>query len=68
MKHYLQVTEADFRRAVQNPVQPASATVRQEMTETLGPPRVWLELANSGEGSQTPEVAGTGFEPVTSRL
>jgi integrase len=79
MKHYLQVTESDFRKAVQNPahlgqdsvqnpVQRPSATVRQEMTKPQARLEVWRELASVGDTWRKCLVAGTGFEPVTSRL
>ena len=79
LKHYLQTTEADFQKAVQNQVQPGadsvqkqvqpvSADVRQEMTEPQGSLGVRLESADSGETWQESLVAGTGFEPATSRL
>ena len=82
MRHYLQVTESDFEKAVQNPVhassnsahpvqntvQPLSATARQETTQPQGVLGVCPDVAATDETWQPPKVAGTGFEPATSRL
>ena len=54
LKHYLQVTESDFQKAVQNAVQPVSATFRQEMTEPQGLLGVRRELAGVGDTRQPP--------------
>ncbi|MHC4406129.1 MAG: TIR domain-containing protein [Planctomycetota bacterium] len=61
MKHYLQVTESDFAKAVQkamHPVQnpPTSATIRQEMTEPQDALGVRRGLAAAGEIRQPPEM------------
>ena len=82
LRHYLQVTESDFAKAVQNPVQsgdesaPAvrnpvqsvSAVTRQETTQPQGVLGVGLLSADDGECRPESLVAGTGFEPATSRL
>ncbi len=75
-KHYLQVTEADFHKAVQypvhvtsevvqNPVQPMSADVCQETTKPQGSLGVRLTLANCGDYRQFTLAEGTGLEPAT---
>ncbi len=78
MKHYLQVTESDFTKAVQNPVQlsadspetvqnpvqPVSATLRQETTEPQGVVGVRLDSAGSGEPWLESLAERTGFEPA----
>ena len=78
MKHYLQVTESDFTKAVQNPVQlsedspemvqnpvqPMSAEVCQETTEPQGSLGVRLTSADSGETWQESLAERTGFEPA----
>ena len=63
-KHYLQVTESDFAKAVQNPVQPMSKAVQnpvQPMSADNAPisaePQVeqlvWLETADCGGSWQS---------------
>ena len=63
MRHYLQVRESDFLKAVQkavqrapnsgqavqNPVQPACATSRQEATQPQAMPGVGRELATAAK-------------------
>ncbi len=86
LKHYLQVTEADFEKAVQKAVQKAvhtapdsgqavqkavhssSAVTRQETPQPQAALGVGQKLADMGEYRPESQVAGTGFEPVTSRL
>jgi hypothetical protein len=70
-KHYLQVTDEHFlqasKEAVQNPVQQAPESVReQSQQETRNP-----GLAGVCEGlphAATPHVGGTGLEPATSTV
>ena len=75
-KHYLQVTELDFEKAVQKavqpgaevvqkPVQPVSATSCQETTEPQAMPGVRLEMAGSDACRLTPLVEDNGLEPMT---
>lgn len=78
MKHYLMTTDGHFdaavrgdEKAVQIPVQQPSEMARNDQkrdsVETTQPsdlPRV----AKDCGFVQKPEVAGTGFEPATSRL
>lgn len=82
LKHYLMVTDADFERAigvVQDPThiltQPVvlqgAAKTRsgsQESRKALKNKGLLRSRARSCFSLQPPEVAGTGFEPVTSRL
>lgn len=82
LRHYLGVTEGDFAKAVQNPVhdthdsaralqnpvQSVSATIRQETPQPQAVLRVGQTVADAGEYRPESLVAGTGFEPVTSRL
>ncbi len=81
MQHYLMTTDEHFARAVGNEpggaqvaqkaaqqaharerTEPQSATPAQEKAPGLP------GLASSGDFSQLPGMAGTGFEPATSRL
>jgi len=89
MRHYLQTTEADFAKAVQNPVQQPAAKPRkgsQAAQNDDGPDpaadqpasrnsepcedlRLVADSCDKSFGSNDlRQVAGTGFEPVTSRL
>ena len=64
-KHYLQVTEDHFAKAVQNPVQQAHAPSRTDGQETTkAPDRQGLMRNRATTGDVVPEaqVAGTGFE------
>jgi len=74
LKHYLQTTEAHFEDALfvdpkttQNPTQPASEMRRNrsqvEMEKCKNP-----EKTSVSQGLDAIEMAGTGFEPATSRL
>ncbi len=79
MKHYLMVTENDFQKATQIPTQLAvqKATMhpvvgyRRESQETKKAPgkKGFLRRTAGGCSSlQLTQVAGMGFEPMTSRL
>jgi len=82
MRHYLMTTDEHFERAVggdaeygaqvaQNPAQQAHAancTKPQETKQALAEQGLMLNAAVSCDSSQPPQVAGTGFEPATSRL
>jgi integrase len=82
LKHYLMTTEADFNRAIRGgtesgtlaahkPAQQPSAgyCVASEETEKTPENKGLLRhLANGCFSSRTPQVAGMGFEPMTSRL
>lgn len=82
MAHYLMTHDEHFAKAVeggedstekaaQNPAQQAHAKVRSgEHAEPSAHEKapVLPGLADNCESSQLPGVAGTGFEPVTSRL
>ena len=64
-KHYLQVTEDHFAKAVQNPVQQAHAPSRTDGQETTkAPDRQGLMRNRATTGDVVPEaqVAGTGFQ------
>lgn len=78
MKHYLMTTDGHFDaavrgddKAVQIPVQQPSEMARNEQKletiETTQAP-VFPGLAKNGDFLQKSGMAGTGFEPVTSRL
>jgi len=78
-KHYLQVTDEHFARAVQNAVhatseavqkavQPAAAATRQEATEPQRLLRVRLVAATCGDLGQYPQVGDDGLEPPTSTV
>ena len=83
MRHYLMTTEehfdaavrgdepADETKAAQKAAQHAHAGRRTD-PQTVGAAHektpVLPGIASSGDYSQLPGVAGTGFEPVTSRL
>lgn len=71
LKHYAQVTEADFRNALQNALQKNAAAGRN----SLQLPRIAHEKTPEKPGfAQNPGIyamvgiAGTGFQPATSRL
>ena len=79
MKHYLMVTETDFQNATQIPTQ--SVTQKPTLHPAVGcckrPQESRKALENKGLlrrtaggcfSLQTTQVAGTGFEPATSRL
>lgn len=79
MKHYLMVTENEFQKAVQIPTQFAvqKATMHpaagfrigsQEMKKALATQGLMRNHASSRTALRIPQVAGTGFEPATSRL
>ncbi len=84
MKHYLQVTDADFEEAIgkerdaendahvaQITTQHTPAPVRpdsQPMKKALGNQGLMQSCASSDEIERTQKVAGAGFEPATSRL
>lgn len=75
LRHYLQVTEEDFAKAVQsvhevvqNPVQSVSATIRQQTTEAQSKQGLRRKLAKDGECRHPPKVAAQGFEPRTRGL
>jgi integrase len=84
MTHYLQVTDADFERAVistcevggaksgaqavQNEVQHAHASTRTDEQETNEAPDASRAYACVPTTCVDLPVAGTGFEPATSRL
>ena len=78
-KHYLQVTESDFDKAVyeavqpsaetvQKVVQPASAEMCQETTKPQAMPRVRRDMAGSDACRHTPRVERKRFELSTSAL
>lgn len=63
-EHYLQVTDADFQKAAQNPAQQAHETPRnasQEEGQKCEKPRI-------SRGFSTKKVGDTGLEPVTSTM
>ena len=78
VKHYLRVTEADYAR-LSNEHWSAAQNAAQQVTEPSGilrklpsqpiPQNIALQqLATPFRSIHPPQVAGTGFEPVTSRL
>jgi len=71
IKHYLQVTEDHFAKAVQNPVQQAHETGRndsQDNSATLEQTSVLQGHASDCGYVQKCLVGDTGLEPVTSRM
>ena len=63
-KHYLQVTEEHFEKAVQNPVQQPAATPGKPVQVKMKKPRTTLETSIlRGLG-----IAAEGFEPPTRGL
>ena len=71
MKHYLQVTDDHFRQAVQNPVQSAAATTRQDLPRAPGREREpafgtsGRRLAVGGSNISRELVGHQGLEPWT---
>ena len=64
-KHYLQVTEDHFAKAVQNPVQQAHAPSRTDGQETTKAPDtqgLMRNRATTGDVVPEAQVAGTGFQ------
>ncbi len=73
-RHYLQITEEHFAKAVQNPVQSASVSGSQELSaEPAGRTEVALvmpgqEDATHCNNNRLHELGVTGLEPVTSSV
>ena len=71
-KHYLQVTEDHFSKAVQNPVQYPAASKRidsQEAKVQIAQPSIGGNMRNEAapcESTEPQPVGRTGLEPVTS--
>ena len=79
LKHYLMVTESDFQKATQKATQsvtqkptthPTAGYCKdsQESRKALGNKGLLRKTAGGCSALQPTQVAGTGFEPVTSRL
>ena len=82
LKHYLQVTDADFEKAVQGgaesgalsapeAAQDTSATSCKHLPENEKAPEKPGPLRSNTDNCnlvQFPKMAGAGFEPTTSRL
>ena len=74
VKHYLQVTDDHFAKAVQNPVQHSAAGGRaesQELTPDNEKPTICCavqEEATPCENTGSSGMGDTGLEPVTSRV
>jgi integrase len=72
-RHYIQATDADFQRALlsggttQNPTHAAHVKARRAPSEKAGGP-VFPEEYEPLQACTGVQVAGTGFEPATSRL
>ena len=62
-KHYLQVTDAHFAKAVQNPVQSVQKAVQQPAASNRTDSRK-PRKCESVRSNATPEVAGAGVEPA----
>ena len=79
LKHYLMTTDKDFESATQIPTQSVTqnatthtpATYRndsQEKKKALGSQGLTRSLSSVCDSVQNTQVAGMGFEPMTSRL
>jgi integrase len=78
MRHYLMTTDEHFDAAVNGDIKVAQKAAQHAHAIERNEPQVATAahkktpalpgLASSGDFSQLPEMAGTGFEPVTSRL
>jgi hypothetical protein len=70
MKHYLQVRDEDFAKAVQNPVQPSAGVTGQSRTdqahtcEETAKNAVSLAGVNCCKSLQNQGLAPRGFEPL----
>lgn len=70
-KHYLQVTDEHFEKAVQNPVQQAAAEPRTGLEGKIAPDQEGVELqsvANTCEYLHYDQVGHSGLEPLTSSM
>ena len=70
-KHYLQVTDEHFSKAVQNPVQQNAESSRddsQELSDESRKTNDFPSIAEDCENLQVILVGDTGLEPVTSTL
>ena len=81
LKHYLMTTEADFAKAVEPAPEAPQQVLQKCMQQPAVSPAIPARGSNSAKRNPgfagvcdgvplfaTPSVAGTGFEPVTSRL
>ena len=70
-KHYLQVTDEHFSKAVQNPVQQNAESSRddsQELSDESRKTNDFPSIAEDCDNLQVILVGDTGLEPVTSTL